>query len=119
MLINHTNHPSARWSEEQIAAARSYGEVVDVPFPDVPPVWSSEDVAALAEKQAARILAMEPAAVLCQGEFCYTFALVARLKAAGIPVLAACSERVVREREDEAGNVVRESRFAFVQFRAY
>jgi hypothetical protein len=35
MLINLTNHPSARWSEKQKAAADEFGEIVDVPFPQV------------------------------------------------------------------------------------
>lgn len=118
-FLNHTNHPSDRWGKEQMRAASSYGVVEDLPFPAVLPGWTTEQVDALAAAYAARILDREPAAVLCQGESCYVFSLVTRLKAAGLPVLAACSERRVREREDEAGNIIRESQFCFVQFRGY
>ena len=35
IFVNHTNHPSARWSAEQISAAQVYGEILDMPFPAV------------------------------------------------------------------------------------
>ena len=112
-FINHTNHPSSRWEEGQRQAAEAYGTVVDLPFPRIPAVHR------LAEENAQEILARKPMAVLVQGEFTYTFALVCLLKAAGIAVLSACSERLVRERTDENGEIVRESRFVFRRFRAY
>lgn len=37
MLINLSNHPSASWQAEQLVAAQSFGEVVDLPFPAIPP----------------------------------------------------------------------------------
>ena len=37
MFINFSNHPSVRWSAEQTAAAIEFGDIVDVPFPDVLP----------------------------------------------------------------------------------
>ena len=80
IFINHTNHPSARWSAEQLAASRAYGQIADVPFPAVDAEATAEEVRELVRAQADRIMAMEPAAVLCQGEFNYTFALVEQLK---------------------------------------
>ena len=40
MFINLTNHPSATWSEEQLKAARQYGEIVDLHFPIIEPTFS-------------------------------------------------------------------------------
>lgn len=37
MFINFTNHSSEKWSGEQRMAAERYGEIVDIPFPSVPP----------------------------------------------------------------------------------
>jgi len=49
MLINLTNHPSYTWSDEQIMAfEEKYGEIVDLPFPNVPPRMSKYDVDVLA-----------------------------------------------------------------------
>lgn len=119
IFINHTNHPSARWSAAQRAAAEGYGEIVDLPFPDIAPDWDEAAVARLADRQAAAILGQAPAAVLCQGEFTYSYALIRRLAAAGIPVLAACSRREAQESIDASGHTLRTSVFAFLRFRRY
>ena len=118
-FINHTNHPSTRWEEGQKREAEGYGTIVDLPFPAISPDWGEDELCRLAEENAYEILAQRPAAVLVQGEFSYTVALVERLKAAGIRVLSACSERLVNERVDENGETIRESRFVFRRFRSY
>ena len=118
-FINHTNPPSARWEEAQRRAAEAYGVIADIPFPQIPADWDEDAVRRLAEENARVILARSPVAVLVQGEFTYTYALINLLKAADIPVLSACSERHVNERVNEAGETVRESRFAFCRFRVY
>ena len=56
MFVNFTNHPSGSWSAAQRRAAQVYGEILDLPFPDVPPTLSTAEVAALADEWAARIL---------------------------------------------------------------
>ncbi len=119
MFINHTNHPAEHWSEAQRRAAEAYGEIRDMPFPSVAPDLSADEVRRLAEAQAAELIAMAPAAVLCQGEFTYTYHMVRCLQQAGVLVLAACSERVSRETVDEQGASHRVSEFRFVQFRSY
>lgn len=119
MFINHTNHPSERWSMEQKKAAESFGEIRDVPFPGIEPDMSAGTVRELARGQAEKFIALAPAAVLCQGEFTYTYHLVRYLQEAGILVLAACSERISREVIDEQHVSHKTSEFHFVQFRSY
>jgi len=119
MFINHTNHTSTRWSEDQLAAARVFGEIKDIPFPDVDPEWDEEEILVRAKAAADEIEGYSPAAVLCQGEYSYTYALVNELRHRGIRVMAACSKRVTLETLDEDGNTIRESQFKFVQFRDY
>lgn len=118
MFINHTNHLSQYWSHAQLTAACEYGDILDLPFPSVDPQASSSEVLELAQEYTGRIIALHPSAVLCQGEFVYCHALVERLLAAGITVLAATSERVV---EEFYHNGINEKRidFQFVQFREY
>ncbi len=49
MLLNLSNHPFESWSEKQVLAAKSsYGEIINLPFPPVDPVATSEEVAQLA-----------------------------------------------------------------------
>lgn len=119
IFINYSNHPSARWSVAQREAAEAYGAIVDMPFPDIEPTWDAAQVGALADTVAAEIIAKKPAAVLCQGEFTYTFALIERLRKVGITVVAACSERVVHETVDEEGVSHKTAEFSFVQFRQF
>ena len=80
MFLNFTNHPAAGWSAEQRRAALAYGVILDLPFPDVPPKCSTAEVAVLADAWAARILAMHPDCVLCQGEMTLTARVVQLLR---------------------------------------
>ncbi len=119
IFINHTNHPSERWSAEQIAAAQAYGEISDVPFPAVSAEATAAEVRVLVCEYIEKILAAEPSCVLCQGEFNYTFEMVSRLKSAGVTVVAATSERSVRTEILPDGSTRQISTFRFVQFREY
>ena len=119
VFINHTNHPSAKWSDEQKNAAETFGKIFDVPFPDVPPDIDTAAVHELALNKLQDILKLNPAAVLCQGEFNYTVAMAEELKRRGIPIMAATSDRVVSEVTEADGSTKRVSVFTFVRFREY
>ncbi len=119
VFINHTNHPSAKWSVEQKNAAEKIGKIVDMPFPEVPPNIDTAAVHEMVLNQLQDILKLNPAAVLCQGEFNYTVAMAEELKKRGIPVMAATSERVVSEITESDGSTKRVSVFNFVRFREY
>ena len=119
IFVNHTNHPSEHWSAEQITAAKVYGEIVDVPFPAISADAAAEDVRELAQMNLEKILTFKPAAVLCQGEFNYTFAMVELLKNSGVIVVAATSERIAHAEILPDGSTRQISTFRFVQFREY
>ena len=118
-FINYTNHPSANWSEAQRQAAQIYGEIMDMDFPEIEPQWDEEQVASLACQQAEEIIALKPAAVLVQGEFTFSYALISLLQQAGIRVLAACSQRCTESVINEKQETIRRSVFKFVRFRQY
>lgn len=119
IFVNFSNHMSAMWSEAQKQSAKEYGEVVDLPFPNVPSKASEAEVEKLAEDYVQRILEYQPAAVMCQGEFTLAYAVIKRLLAQGITVVAACAERQVEEEMDERGQLVKKVVFAFAGFRRY
>lgn len=119
LFINHTNHPSAQWSEEQLQAARQYGDVVDMPFPQIEAGLSEAEVHDMAEAAAGRIAELKPSAVLVQGEFTYSYALIRLLQTAGIRAVAACSERQTIAVLNERQETLKQSVFKFVQFRVY
>ena len=119
MFINYTNHASAKWPTAQKEAAHAWGEIEDLPFPDIGADWDEERVAKLAEESVARLIEKKPRAVLCQGEFTYVYHLVNLLRAAGVTALAATSRREVSEERAQDGSVRKISRFVFTRFREY
>jgi len=119
IFVNHTNHTAANWSAAQIKTAEKLGRIVDFPFPEVPPSCTAEEVRAMVLKNLQEILKLSPTAVLCQGEFNYTVAMVEELKRHKIPVMAATSERIVSEITETDGSTKKVSVFRFVKFRAY
>ena len=56
MLINLTNHPSVRWSDKQKAAAKVYGEIVDMPFPVIDEAGDEKYIATLADEYLNKIV---------------------------------------------------------------
>ena len=40
MFINLSNHPFATWSPSQLSAAREYGELQEIAFPNIDPELS-------------------------------------------------------------------------------
>lgn len=119
MLVNFTNHPAARWSQPQQEAARRWGAVVDLPFPEVDPADDEASLDAIAGLWAGRILELEPDAVLCQGECTLSYRVTRLLLAAGVPVLAACTRRQSAEQLQPDGSTLKRSIFGFVRFRRY
>lgn len=121
IFVNYSNHLSTNWDAKQIEAAQLFGRIVDIAFPAVDPNANEEDIEQLADDAVGKILCLdEPvAAVMVQGEYALTYAVVDRLISHGITVLTACTERNVTEHVDAAGNRVRESAFRFVRFREY
>lgn len=119
MLINLSNHPSAKWSAEQAEAARRlFGEVVDLPFPVVDPAGDEDHIASLTDEYFRRILEIaeeQHVTVHLMGEMTLTYALVQRLHAHGIPCVASTTKRETIDYADGR----RESLFKFVQFRKY
>ena len=119
MLINFTNHPCSAWSEEQLAEAERWGNVIDLPFPNVPADIDEKSIAKLADDNTAEIRGYDPDAVLVQGEMSLAFAIIDRLLKNGITVLCAASERTCETTVADDGSTVRKSVFRFVRFRQY
>ena len=88
-------------------------------YANFPFLWEGEElnedyIEELAEVYVEKILQHTPRAVLCQGEFCVAYQVIRKLKEKNIKVLAACSQRCVRENGNK-----KEVVFNFVRFREY
>jgi len=121
MLINLSNHPSANWSQSQLAETVKYGQVFDLPFPAINPDAETNEVMQLAENFEAKVRQLltdktnELNAVHIMGELTFCFALVARLQNAGITCIASTTSRITTDLPDGS----KASRFDFVRFREY
>ncbi len=114
-LLNLSNHPSERWTEEQRAMAiKLYGEVRDLAFPQIPPEYGEDQVTLLAEEYLMKVRSLKPGAVHLMGEMTFTSLLVALLQKEGIPCLASTTRRVAIEEGNKKISV-----FQFVKFRRY
>lgn len=110
MFLNLSNHPSADWPAAQRASAEAIGgEILDEPFPDVPPEAAEDLILRTGEQLARRLVSLVPAAAMVQGEFTLAFYLVAALESRGIPCYAATTRRAGPESPG----------FRFVRFRRY
>lgn len=119
MLINLSNHPSAKWSEAQADAASQFGPCIDLPFPLIDPGAGTDEIKSLAAEYLGKILEIgagsDSVTVHLMGEMTFTCALAGLLRQKGIRCVASTT---VRETTD-LGNGQKESVFRFVRFRDY
>ena len=119
MFINLSNHPSESWDIKQKEAAGVYGDILDLPFPQILAMADESEVMELAKSYCERILEYGRPVVMVQGEFTFTHYLANMLKERKITSLASCSQRRTREWKQEDGKQVKQSVFEFVRFREY
>ncbi len=113
-LINLSPFPAKDWSlAQQEVAIQAYGEIIDWDFPAVSPTLDAKALQVLIDHYYRKILNKPPKAVHIMGELTFTFGLVERLKAVGIPCIASVwNGENTNELTDELAT-------KFVQFRAY
>jgi hypothetical protein len=117
MLINLSNHPSGKWSLEQLQAAAQFGEIVDLPFPNVSPDGDGVYIRALCDEYVSKVEQIagdRKATVHVMGETTFTFVIVNALIRKEFTCIASTTERVVREENGE-----KITKFEFKQFRKY
>ena len=123
MFINISNHPSSKWSPEQLAAASQYGKIVDIQFPNIPAEADHSEVESLAWDYVIRAedLLRDPAterakdgshAIHVMGETSFVVAFVRNCRL-GVPLVCSTTAREVVD----LGDGKKEARFRFVQFR--
>lgn len=120
MLINLSNHPSEKWEAAQLEASSQYGEIIDIPFPNIPPECTAEEVRdlALLYLQKCENLIQpsgEESAIHITGELTFCFALIQILLKKGYKCITTTSERDVW-RDENGGKIVN---FNFKHFREY
>lgn len=118
MLINLSNHPSHNWSKDQLSAAQQYGEIIDLPFPNIPPEADIEQLQPLLNEYYNKILTFgnpDRVVIHLMGEMTFTFMLLSRLLNAGYHCISSTTNRIVEEIATGEKRVV----FQFCKFRDY
>lgn len=123
-LTNISNHPSNKWSTEQIEKAKELGKgnVLDIQFPVVDPNLNREAVFSLASKIADKVFGKTISSddsqhyVHIMGESGFVYAFIAYIyqMTSSINCIHSTTERIVEEKDGQ-----KVSTFKFVQFREY
>ncbi|MBR3609075.1 MAG: CRISPR-associated protein [Bacteroidales bacterium] len=119
ILINLTNHPSNKWSIEQIEAANNYGSIIDIPFPVVDEKGDEQYIKDLVKEYFNKVLIYKSdcnITVHIMGEMTFTFALIKLLQEQGIKCISSTTKRIVI---DEGDGVKEKVIFEFERFREY
>ena len=118
MFVNFSNHPSRYWDNKQREASQYYGELLDIPFPQIAPNANDGELEKLAQDYVQQIVSLaEPKdiTVHIMGEMTFTFMVVSKLKELGIKCIASTTERKTTYNDDGT----KLSEFSFVKFREY
>ena len=118
LLVNFSNHTSRYWDNSQREASLDYGELIDIPFPQISPNTNDEELKKLALDYVQRIVSLAESkdiTVHIMGEMTFTFMVVTRLKELGIKCIASTTERNTIFNPDGT----KLSEFSFVKFREY
>lgn len=124
LFINVSNHPSSTWSVEQKQAALEGGRMlVDIPFPNVPPTVTRNDIKDMGYELIHKIDDVianyggseSTATITIVGEFSLTIFVIVKLRILlpGLNIVVATSERNTVINEDGSKTIS----FEFVQFR--
>ena len=128
MLINLSNHPAYKiengiktcnWDIKQMEAASEYGTIIDLPFPNVPPEYTTEDIYSMSldflHECEKLIPKGEKTTIHITGEVTFCFSLIQMLLKKGYGCIAATSNRNVTV-NDDGDKVVH---YEFKHFRHY
>jgi len=118
MLINITNHPINSWSNSQLQeAVVQYGEVVDWPFPLIPPEADENTVYKMAVELVNEVVSKydQNITVHIMGEQTFCFDAVMEFARYGIKCVASTTTRNVYLN----GKGDKVTHFDFVRFRSY
>jgi hypothetical protein len=128
MFVNLSNHPSTKWTKEQIDEAIKlcpevkFNGIVDIQFPEIDPAGNEEYIDNLSNEYLKKILELkdsiknedEDIIVHVMGEQTFCFSLISKLIKRRILCVASTTKRVATEEDG-----VKTSIFKFCKFRFY
>ena len=118
VFLNLSNHAAECWDDNQLEAAKEYGDIIDMDFPRIAPDSTKEDIDMLAQQTANNIKKQYGNASLTvhvMGEMTFTYEIVCILKSYGIRCVASTTTRDTEDNMDGS----KLSHFHFVRFRDF
>ena len=123
LFINYSNHPMSKWSEKQLNAAKEMADkLIDIPFPQIDPEATEDDIISLANEQLEEIEKKYGdndtfITIHIAGELTYTAYFVSMVNRHhyNIACVSSTSKRNTVDNPDGTKTV----KFEFVKFRLY
>lgn len=124
VFLNLSNHPIEDWPASQLEAARRLhpeAELIDIPFPSVDPVYSTQEVMGLSKKTWEEVKRdlnknnQKPVGAMVSGEPILCFGFVEQMQRESVKCYSATTSRL--SSTDEYG--VKSSTFNFMRFREW
>jgi hypothetical protein len=123
LFINYSNHPTSKWSEGQLNAAKEMADrVVDEPFPQINPEATEFDIVDLVKSEINRLFqtysGYDEFVIHIAGEMTFVAYFVSQINkwwAANAICITSTTKRDVMENSDGSKTV----KFGFVRFRQY
>jgi hypothetical protein len=123
VFINYSNHPTSKWSSDQLNAAKEMADrVIDESFPQINPEATEFDVVDLAKSEINRLFqtysGYDEFIIHIAGEMTFVAYFVSQINkwwAANAICITSTTKRDVMENSDGSKTV----KFGFVRFRQY
>lgn len=119
-FYNITNRPSNEWDKKQLEAAKEFGEIIDLPIPEVPATATERTIHSFAADMVGTMLAKKLTedcviSALVKGEPTLVYSIVTGAKMEGIQCYASSFAPYTVENSDGTKTV----NYEFDHFRAY
>ncbi len=119
MFYNLSNHPHVNWGNAQLEAARKWGDIEDVPFPEVNAQLDEQDILRAAQESVTKIQMSKDDAIFVAGEYGFVFPIIDELLNQGKTVLSTASEDKTAYRTADNGTSERIIHYNFLKFIPY
>lgn len=119
MFYNLSNHPHANWGNAQLEAARKWGDIEDVPFPEVNAQLNEQDILRVALECVKKIKMSKDDAIFVAGEYGFVFPIIDELLSQGKTVLSTASDSKKAYYTADNGTSERIIHYNFLKFIPY
>ena len=119
MFYNLSNHPHINWGNAQLEAARKWGDIEDVPFPEINAQLDEQDILRAAQECVKKIQMSKHDAILVAGEYGAVFPIIDELLNQGKTVLSTASDGKIAYHTADNGTSERIIHYNFLKFIPY